>query len=152
MNYLEGEMTSQESQNGPAGTDAVKAGKNVNTEKSGKAEKAVKNKKAGETPGGKGIFRKVHALVRRIPSGRVMTYGDIAAELGSVISPLAVGWALSKCPDDVPWQRVINAGGKCSTDEMPGFPRGRQVALLADEGVIVDEVGCIDLDRYRWRP
>lgn len=103
-------------------------------------------------PGGKGIFREVHALVRRIPSGRVMTYGDIAAELGSVISPLAVGWALNKCPDDVPWQRVVNAAGKCSTDEMPGFPRGRQIALLEDEGVVVDEKGRIDLGSYRWRP
>jgi len=90
--------------------------------------------------------------VRRIPPGRVMTYGQIATELGSRISPRAVGWILHRCPDDVPWQRVVNASGGCSTDRLPDFPQGLQRALLEAEGVVFRENGTLDLVVYRWNP
>ena len=107
----------------------------------------------GEIEGSRsGAAAEVYALVRRIPPGRVMTYGQIATELGSRLSPRAVGWILHRCPDDVPWHRVVNASGGCSTDRLPGFPKGLQRALLEAEGVRFREDGTLDLERYRWRP
>jgi len=97
-------------------------------------------------------WRAVWNLVRRIPPGRVMTYGQIAVLLESRLSPRAVGWAMHGCPEDVPWQRVVNASGGCSTDRMPGVPPGLQRAMLEAEGVVFGENGRLPLDRYRWSP
>jgi methylated-DNA-protein-cysteine methyltransferase-like protein len=94
----------------------------------------------------------VFALVRLIPRGRVMTYGQIASLLGSRLSPRAVGWMLHRCPDDVPWQRVVNASGGFSTDRLPDFPKGLQRAMLEAEGVIIGSAGTVDLEQYRWWP
>lgn len=97
-------------------------------------------------------FARAWELVRRIPRGRVMTYGQIAGLLGNTLSPRAVGWAMHGCPPDVPWQRVVNARGGCSTERLPGFPPGIQRALLEEEGVVFGDDGRLDLARYRWDP
>lgn len=97
-------------------------------------------------------FEEVYALVRRIPAGRVMTYGQIALLLGSRLSPRAVGWALHGCPEGVPWQRVVNASGGCSTERMPDIPPGLQRRLLEEEGVDFQANGKLDLGLYRWSP
>ena len=94
----------------------------------------------------------VFELVRRIPRGRVMTYGQISSELGSRLSPLAVGWMLHRSPDQVPWQRVVNASGRCSTDRLPDFPKGLQRSMLEAEGVIFRKDGNLSLEKYRWEP
>jgi methylated-DNA-protein-cysteine methyltransferase-like protein len=94
----------------------------------------------------------IYALVRRIPRGRVMTYGQISTILGSLLSPRAVGWAMYGSPDDVPWQRVVNASGACSTDRRPDLPPGLQRAVLVAEGVRFRLNGTIELDRYRYDP
>jgi methylated-DNA-protein-cysteine methyltransferase-like protein len=94
----------------------------------------------------------VFSIVRSIPEGRVMTYGQISGWMGSRISPVAVGWMLHRCPDDVPWQRVVNAAGGCSTDRLPDIPAGLQRSMLEDEGVEFSAGGTIDLERFRWRP
>jgi methylated-DNA-protein-cysteine methyltransferase related protein len=107
----------------------------------------------GEIEGERGSVRdEVLNLVRRIPRGRVMTYGQIAQVLGSRISPRAVGWILHRCPDEVPWQRVVNSSGGCSTDRLPDFPSGLQRAILEAEGVEFRPSGTLDLERYRWWP
>lgn len=97
-------------------------------------------------------FDAVHALVRRIPRGRVMTYGQIAAEIENRLSARAVGWAMHDCPEDVPWQRVVNASGGCSTDRLDRGAPGLQRALLEREGVAFRANGTLDLERYRWTP
>ena len=97
-------------------------------------------------------FCAVHDLVRRIPSGRIMTYGQIASLIEHRLSPRAVGWAMHGCPDDVPWQRVVNAGGGCSTDRLPDLPGGLQQAMLEAEGVEFRENGTLELEKYRWTP
>jgi methylated-DNA-protein-cysteine methyltransferase-like protein len=94
----------------------------------------------------------VLAVVARIPCGRVMTYGQIAVLLNSRISPRAVGWMLHRCPEGLPWQRVVNASGGCSTERLPDIPRGLQRALLEAEGVEFRGNGTLDLERYRWWP
>jgi methylated-DNA-protein-cysteine methyltransferase-like protein len=97
-------------------------------------------------------FSAVYKLVRRIPRGRVMTYGQISVALGSGLSPRAVGWAMHGCPKDVPWQRVVNASGGLSTERMPDVPPGLQRALLEKEGVEFRANGTLDLDVYRHVP
>jgi methylated-DNA-protein-cysteine methyltransferase related protein len=94
----------------------------------------------------------VYGLVRAIPPGRVMTYGQIAALLGNVISPKAVGWAMHACPDDVPWQRVVNALGRCATDRRGDLPPGLQRSLLEAEGVEFRLDGTLELARFRHEP
>jgi len=97
-------------------------------------------------------FGAVFAIVRRIPRGRVMTYGQIATLLENRLSPRAVGWALHGCPEDVPWQRVVNAQGACSTDRLPDIPGGLQRSLLEGEGVAFRENGTLELESYRFTP
>jgi methylated-DNA-protein-cysteine methyltransferase-like protein len=99
-----------------------------------------------------GAFSAVYKLVQRIPRGRVMTYGQIATEIGNRLSPRAVGWAMHGCPKDVPWQRVVNAKGGCSTDRLPDAPMGLQRHLLESEGVEFGDNGTLDLAIYRWTP
>ncbi len=99
-----------------------------------------------------GIRERVFARVRKIPKGRVMTYGQIAALLANRISAQAVGWMLHTCPDDVPWHRVVNASGGCSTERLPDLPLGLRRYLLERERVVFGEDGNLDLKRYRWAP
>jgi methylated-DNA-protein-cysteine methyltransferase-like protein len=109
-----------------------------------------------ETPASHGeresAWEAVWRLVRRIPRGRLMSYGQIAALLGQRLSPRAVGWALHGCPRDVPWQRVVNSRGGISTERLPDLPDGLQRALLEHEGVVFDAAGRCDLERYRFTP
>ena len=98
------------------------------------------------------VFRQVYELVRRIPKGRVMTYGQIATLVASRLSPRAVGWAMHGTPPRVPWQRVVNASGGMSTDRLPDLPPGLQRALLEAEGVEFRPNGTLDLTRYLWVP
>jgi methylated-DNA-protein-cysteine methyltransferase-like protein len=81
-----------------------------------------------------------------------MTYGQIASHLASRLSPRAVGWVLHRCPDDVPWHRVVNASGGCSTDRLADIPQGLQRAMLESEGVGFRSNGTLDLEVYRWWP
>lgn len=94
----------------------------------------------------------VYRLVRRIPRGRVMTYGQVAELLGKRISPRYVGFAMHVCPKSVPWHRVVNASGGCSTDRLPGGCPGLQRILLEREGVRFLPSGRLALQTYRWAP
>lgn len=105
-------------------------------------------KKAPRKPPSDAPFQRVHEIVRAIPHGRVMTYGQISRSLDGRISALAVGWALNQCPDDVPWHRVVNAKGGCSTERRPDVPTGAQKFRLEDEGVQFRRDGTVDLERY----
>ena len=92
-------------------------------------------------------------LAKRIPRGRVMTYGQIAKLVDGPMTPRAVGWALHRSGDDkIPWHRVVNAAGACSTEQLPAFPPGLQRELLRREGVVFRSNGTLDLKRYRWNP
>lgn len=115
----------------------------------GRRGKRLHGAEAGNDPS---AFEAVYDLVRRIPAGRVTTYGQLSNLIGGLLSPLAVGWALHRCPDGVPWQRVVNAAGRCSTERLPDIPPGLQRAMLESEGVAFGEGDAIDLDRYRWEP
>ena len=85
------------------------------------------------------FYLRVYQLVRRIPRGKVATYGQVAAILGRPRGARAVGMALAALErpllDSVPWQRVINGAGRCSHRD--GFWADIQRDLLSDEGVEV---------------
>ena len=98
------------------------------------------------------VYDAVYAIVRRIPRGRVMTYGQIATLMLNRISPRAVGWALHGCPEGVPWHRVVNGSGGCSTERLPDMPLGLQAAILEAEGVAFRPNRTLDLARYQWFP
>lgn len=95
------------------------------------------------------VFAEVWALVKRIPRGRVATYGQLSQLIGKKLTPVGIGWALRAAPDGtIPWQRVVNASGGISTDpEHPGLQR----AMLESEGVEF-EGETIDLAAYQWKP
>ena len=95
------------------------------------------------------FFQQVYEVVRLIPRGKVASYGQIARLLGAPRAARTVGWAMAECPDDVPWQRVVNARGQISLKGPTGGAT-QQRALLEAEGVEFDEHGQIDLARYGW--
>ena len=98
-----------------------------------------------------GYYERVYAVVRRIPAGRVMTYGQIADILGEGYTPRTVGYVMNKSPENVPWQRVINAQGACSTGRVV-LPSNKQQLLLEAEGIAFDARGRCDLNTHRWWP
>ncbi len=92
--------------------------------------------------------KRIYEAVKKVPAGRVATYGQIAALAGDKKMARAVGNALRKCPDpeDIPCHRVVNAKGELSG----AFAFGKvntQEKLLAAEGVALTD-GRVDLDRY----
>jgi len=95
---------------------------------------------------------KVYRLVREIPRGRVMTYGQIADVLGEGYTARTVGYVMhSADSENVPWQRVINSQGGCSTGKIL-LPYNVQQKILEDEGVEFNDKGKCNLERYRWYP
>jgi methylated-DNA-protein-cysteine methyltransferase related protein len=95
---------------------------------------------------------RVYEIVRRIPVGRVMTYGQIAEILGEGYTPRTVGFVMHAADEEkTPWQRVINSQGACSTAGIV-LPPDKQQRMLEAEGVVFDARGRCDLGRYRWTP
>jgi alkylated DNA nucleotide flippase Atl1/3-methyladenine DNA glycosylase AlkD len=101
-----------------------------------------------------GPYEKIYAVIRRVPRGKVVTYGQVAALAGLPKRARLVGTALREAPEgfDLPWQRVINAGGRVSSRGGLGVEEGYQRHLLEEEGVIFDAHGRTDLERFGWDP
>ncbi|MBL8995079.1 MAG: MGMT family protein [Spirochaetia bacterium] len=93
-------------------------------------------------------FERVWLLVRKIPHGRVATYGQLSRMLEGRLTPVGIGWAIRAAKDGViPWHRVVNSKGGISTEKSsPGVQR----AKLRAEGVKFDKEGFIELSRYGW--
>jgi methylated-DNA-protein-cysteine methyltransferase related protein len=98
-------------------------------------------------------YQRIYAVVRRIPHGRVATYGQVAALAGLAGRARQVGYALHALPEGspLPWHRVINARGEVSPRAEPGY-EGFQRFLLEEEDVDFDLAGRVDLDRFGWQP
>lgn len=106
-------------------------------------------------------YQRVYALVKKIPKGKIATYGQIAQILD--LNPRVVGWALnrlakykSKCRDvacyvpteNIPWQRVINSKGGISTNKLMNIPLGLQKRMLEREGIKFNPDEKIDLKKH----
>lgn len=126
------------------------------------------------------VFAQVYEIVRRIPKGKVLTYGLISNLMGGRLSAQGVGWALNALPGggkaqsqagkpsalsieasssapapsytsaDVPWHRVINSRGGLSTNKIADVPPGMQRRLLEAEGVVFNQEEKLSLDQYLW--
>ena len=107
-------------------------------------------------PNQQAYYEQVWDLVRQIPKGKVAAYGQIALmlpppngvefEAYKAFGPRWVGGAMANCPDDVPWQRVINSQGKISA--RAGAERQRQ--LLEEEGIVFVN-DKVDFKKYGWK-
>jgi methylated-DNA-protein-cysteine methyltransferase-like protein len=110
------------------------------------------------------VFVQVYKIVRKIPSGRVTTYGAISRLLNGKLSAQGVGWALNALKQraskgqeaskdsfhsgNVPWHRVINSQGGISTSNNVGIPQDYQRTLLEAEGIKFTEDGRVELGKY----
>jgi methylated-DNA-protein-cysteine methyltransferase-like protein len=96
--------------------------------------------------------KKVIAVIRKIPRGKVATYRQIAALAGKPQAARAVVWILHSCSktQQLPWQRVLNAKGEIA------FPRGsaswkKQKQLLHKEKIFLSAEGRVDMAKYQWK-
>jgi len=104
------------------------------------------------------FYDKVYTIVKNIPRGKVATYGQIAAMIGSPRGARMVGWALHAMDggrlEEIPWQRVINREGRISTT-CKAHPPDQQAMLLRKDNVVVKERKdgfYVDLNKYLWQP
>ena len=89
----------------------------------------------------------VYDIVRQIPTGRVLTYGQVATLAGCPHHARQVGFWLSRVPEDMhlPCHRVVNSAGRLS----PVFPEQRE--RLVQDGVLFKSNGCVDMNRCQWK-
>jgi methylated-DNA-protein-cysteine methyltransferase-like protein len=97
--------------------------------------------------------KKVISLIKKIPKGKVATYGQIAKLAGKPLGARGVVWILhsSSSKQDLPWHRVINSKGRISFPTMSEH-WARQKTLLKKEGVEFGDGESLDLKSYQWKP
>ena len=100
-----------------------------------------------------GFFQKVYDVCRKIPEGRVTSYGAIAKYLGAAKSARMVGWAMnsSKNLEDIPAHRVLNRNGLLTGKSHFGGSNAMQ-QLLEEEGVQVNDLKVVDFEKIFWDP
>lgn len=98
------------------------------------------------------LYERIYAMVRRVPAGKVTTYGRVAELVGRCTARM-VGYAMAalkhRCEPDVPWQRVINAQGKISIHG-DGIGNAMQRTLLEEEGILFDQAGRVNFAEFGW--
>jgi len=97
-------------------------------------------------------FAEIYRVVRRIPRGRVLSYGDVARLCRGDVSARTVGWAMSVCPPDVPWHRVVNYQGRLTIGRRSLALQQIQRDLLLAEGVTFTVDDEVNMENHRWRP
>lgn len=97
-------------------------------------------------------FQAVYEVVRKIPRGKVATYGQIAAILGNIRWARVVGYALHDNPDGdyTPCYRVVNKAGRVSDAFIFGG-KNRQIELLRNDGIEVSDEGYVNMEKFQWR-
>ena len=111
-------------------------------------KKTIKDKLDGKKVD---FFNKVYNITKKIPYGKVTTYGDIAEACGIRSAARTVGWALNGCGPDIPAHRVVNRYGALTGKIHFGDPNLME-ELLRSEGVEFDVQGCVRLDKHLWKP
>lgn len=91
-------------------------------------------------------------IIRRVPKGKVITYGLVAMHAGNPRAARQVGRILASCSgrENLPWHRVVNREGRISLSEPESF--SAQQGLLLSEGVAFESNGSIDLSLFLWQP
>lgn len=93
---------------------------------------------------------KVVQIVKMIPYGKVVSYGQIALYCGMPRSAREVGWTLKRSGEDIPWWRVVNNEGRISIDGNFEADKPLQKKLLEAEGIEVSEDFTFPIEKYRW--
>lgn len=94
----------------------------------------------------KPFFEQVYEIVAQIPSGKVVSYGQIARMLGAPRAARQVGWAMRRCPEGMPWYRVIKADGSVAGGMFPEL----WGEMLAQEDIIFLPDGRVDMTACAW--
>ena len=115
----------------------------------------VRSRLSAEMEGGTmsgSVYKQIYAIVRKIPRGRVASYGQVARLAGLPGRARQVGYAMAALPagTTVPWHRVVNAAGAVSRRRVPGAELTQRM-LLMREGVRFGPRGRIPLARYGWK-
>jgi methylated-DNA-protein-cysteine methyltransferase related protein len=99
-------------------------------------------------------YQQIYDVVRKIPAGKVLTYGQVAELAGLYGKARLVGYALFKVniESDIPWQRVVNAKGEVSYSQARCGGDYLQKTLLEQEGIEFKQEHQIDLKKHRWQP
>ncbi len=92
----------------------------------------------------------IYEIVKQIPPGKVVSYGQIARLVPRCTARM-VGFAMASCPEEVPWQRVINSQGKISPRGV-GYGAEIQRQYLEAEWVIFDDENRVDFNQFGWQP
>jgi methylated-DNA-protein-cysteine methyltransferase related protein len=93
----------------------------------------------------------VYTFVRKVPAGKVVTYGQVAGLVeGVTLSAREVGAIMNTSPPEVPWQRVVGAGGHLPIGKRSPLLASRQREQLEAEGVEFLPNGCVDMARFQW--
>ncbi|HLV81898.1 MAG TPA: MGMT family protein [Chthonomonadaceae bacterium] len=103
----------------------------------------------------KDLFELVYAFVRKVPPGKVVTYGQVADGVtGAALTARQVGHAMRYAPNDVPWQRVVGAGGRLPIARRSPQMKLQQRRLLEQEGVafLPNTEDQVDMSRFQWLP
>lgn len=117
------------------------------------AKKKPKKKAKPTSPGAhtSPLYRKIIATIRRVPKGKVASYGQIAEVAGAKGAARQVVWTLHTAHKyGLPWQRIINAQGKIAMKTDMSYIRQRDALLK--EGIEFDEYGRVDMERFGWKP
>jgi len=95
----------------------------------------------------------VLTVVRCVPYGKVISYGQVAAYIGAAKDAREIGWALSSMGqvDNFPWWRVINNAGRLSIKGNPEATADKQKQLLEKEGIKISAEHTLDIEAYRFR-
>lgn len=97
------------------------------------------------------FFNKVYKITKKIPYGKVTTYGHIAEACGIKSAARTVGWALNSCGPEIPAHRVVNRYGALTGKVHFGDPNLME-DLLRSEGVEFDKRDCVILEKHLWVP
>ena len=99
-------------------------------------------------------YQRIYDVVKQIPIGTVLTYGQVAELAGLYGKARLVGYALFKVEiaTDIPWQRVVNSKGEISYSIARCGGDYLQKTLLEQEGIQFSHAQRIDLKKYRWQP
>jgi methylated-DNA-protein-cysteine methyltransferase-like protein len=109
--------------------------------------------RSGSKSGMQSRWKPVYDVVRRIPRGKVATYGQVARLAGLGGDARQVGYALHALParSRIPWHRVINSRGGISLRPIGGVDVTQRL-MLEKEGVRFNAAGRTSLERFGWKP
>lgn len=128
---------------------------NLQKTMAGREDKRLISNSVPGRPADEPSFReRAYELVLRIPAGKVMSYGSVARVLGAGYDARAIGNIMHATPKDernIPWHRVINSQGGCSTAGLT-TPPDLQQRLLEAEGIVFNDKGRCKIENYLWTP